>query len=73
MGMGKGSTNQLELSRNVIQELKIWIPTPRIQDKFEQLALGIHDKVKVLNGEIIRLAAARDILLPKLMNGEIEV
>ena len=73
MGMGKGSTNQLELSRNTIQELTIHVPTSKLKNKFESLTQPIHDKIALLNKEIKCLCEARDRLLSKLMNGELEV
>src|SRR5699024_3320423 len=38
MGMGKGSTNQLELSRGTIQDLDIYIPLKKVLNQFEQVA-----------------------------------
>ena len=73
MGMGKGSTNQLELSRGTIQDLGILIPTKEIRTEFEMLAQTIHDKIGVTSTEIAHLQNARDRLLPKLMSGEVEV
>ena len=73
MGMGKGSTNQLELSRNTIQELTVYVPTFELKIKFEALVQPIHDKISLLNKKIKYLYEARDRLLPKLMSGELEV
>ena len=72
-GMGKGSTNQLELSRSVIQELPFILPDPKTGMTFEVLTQAIHDKIAAQNEQIIALQTARDRLLPKLMSGEIEV
>ena len=73
MGMGKGSTNQLELNRGTIQDLTILVPTEEVVQKFEILAQAIHDKISVANNEITRLINARERLLPKLMSGEVAV
>ena len=73
MGMGKGSTNQLELSRGTIQDLDIYIPLKKVLNQFEQVAQPIHDKISVISKSILQLQTARDRLLPKLMNGEVEV
>lgn len=73
MGMGKGSTNRLELSRRTIQDLEILIPLEEIGQMFESLVQSIHDKISAVNAEIDRLQSARDRLLPKLMSGEVEV
>ena len=73
MGMGKGSTNQLELSRGTIQDLDIYVPPKKVLDQFEQIAQPIHDKISIISNSIIQLQTARDCLLPKLMSGEMEV
>ena len=73
MGMGKGSTNQLELSRGTIQDLDIYIPSKKVLNQFEQVAQPIHDKISVISKSILQLQTARDRLLPKLMSGEVEV
>ena len=71
--MGKGSTNQLELSRETIQNLVVFVPTKDIINRFELLAQTLHDKITMLSNEIIRLQEARDRLLPKLMSGEMKI
>lgn len=73
MGMGRGSTNQQELYRNVIEDLDILIPTVEALTKAENMFAIIHEKITALKDEIIRLSEARDRLLPKLMSGEIAV
>ena len=73
MGMGKGSTNQLELGRDTLKDLGILIPTKEIRKGFEMLTQPVHDKIGVVNSQIDYLVQARDRLLPKLMSGEVEV
>jgi len=73
MGMGRGSTNQQELYRGVIEGLQLFTPTEEILNKAENMFSAIHDKVTSLNSQIMLLTEARDRLLPKLMSGEIEV
>ena len=73
MGMGRGSTNQQELYRGVIENLQILTPTQEILNKAERLFSTIHDKITALNFQIGLLVEARDRMLPKLMSGEIEV
>lgn len=73
MGMGRGSTNQQELYRGVIEGLLILVPTQEILNKADNILSAIHDKITALNSQIGLLVEARDRLLPKLMSGEIEV
>ena len=73
MGMGRGSTNQQELYRGVIEGLQLLVPTQEILNKAENMFSAIHDKITSLNTQIIALVEARDRLLPKLMSGKLEV
>lgn len=73
MGMGRGSTNQQELYRNVIESLQILVPTQEILNKAEKMLSSMHHKVTALNSQILLLIEVRDRLLPKLMSGELEV
>ena len=70
MGMGRGSTNQQELYRGVIEGLQLLIPTQKILNRAENMLSAIHDKITTLNSQIGLLVEARDRLLPKLMSGE---
>lgn len=73
MGMGRGSTNQQELYKSVIEELSILIPSMSVQDEFEALVQPIHDQIALLVRSTEDLKSVRDCILPKLMSGEIEV
>lgn len=73
MGMGRGSTNQQELYRNVIESLQILVPTQEILNKAEKMLSSMYHKVTALNSQILLLIEVRDRLLPKLMSGELEV
>lgn len=73
MSAGKGSTNQLELSRETIGNCKILIPEQKIAEQAEKNLVTIHNKMKECSMQIARLREARDLLLPKLMSGEVEI
>lgn len=73
MNAGKGSTNQLELSRETIGNCKILIPERKIAEQAEKKFVAIHNKMKECSMQIARLRETRDLLLPKLMSGEVEV
>lgn len=73
MGMGRGSTNQQELYRNVIEDLDVFIPSSAVLYRAEQQLESLHKRITILKDENERLAEARDRLLPKLMSGEIAV
>ena len=73
MSAGKGSTNQLELSRETIGNCKILMPEQKIAEQAEKNFVAIHNKMKECSMQIARLREARDLLLPKLMSEEVEV
>lgn len=73
MGMGRGSTNQQELYRNVIEQLVVLCPSQDILLKAERVLGAIHCKIKKIYLQNNLLVESRDRLLPKLMSGEIEV
>ena len=56
-----------------INALEILIPNKDILEKFEKLTKPYFNKIKNCQLSIVNLQSARDKLLPKLMNGEIEV
>ena len=71
--MGKGSTNQTELSPAAIAECKILVPPKSLQWEFDDVVDAAYSQVTNLTAQNQKLRAARDLLLPKLMSGEIEV
>lgn len=70
MNAGRGSTNQLELSRETIGNCEFLVPEQQIATQAEKIMVGIHDKIRDCAMQNVRLREARDLLLPKLMSGE---
>lgn len=56
-----------------LKEEKIMIPTVKAANEFENNMTGIFSKIQNCRDEIIRCQKTRDLLLPKLMSGEVEV
>jgi type I restriction enzyme S subunit len=73
MGMGRGSTNQQELYRDVIERLVVLCPSQDILLKADRVLNAIHCKIKAVYLQNNLLVESRDRLLPKLMSGELEV
>ncbi len=69
--MGRGATQQTELSPTAIGESEILIPTKSLLDQFEELAAPIYQQVTNLVSQNQKMRTARDFLLPRLMTGEI--
>ncbi|MFZ4440347.1 MAG: restriction endonuclease subunit S [Syntrophales bacterium] len=71
--MGRGSTNQTELSRGQIGEIDILVPSHLLVQQFEEYSGPIFLQVSTLLEQNQKLKIARDLLLPRLMSGAIEV
>ena len=56
-----------------INAMKITIPEKEYLERFGGYAKVYFNKIKTLQGQNERLKIARDLLLPKLMSGEVEV
>jgi type I restriction enzyme S subunit len=71
--MGRGATNQTELSPGQIGDAAIQIPSKALMDEFESFVEPICRQLTNLDAQTQKLRAARDLLLPRLMSGEIAV
>ncbi len=71
--MGKGATNQLELSRVDIGSIHLVEPPQKLQEEFHQLVWPMLEQSEILTKMNQKLAEARDELLPKLMSGELSI
>lgn len=72
--LGKGATNQQELSRTDLAELvKVVIPTKDVLIKYDEFSSPIYESILMYQSQNQLLKEARDILLPRLMTGMIDV
>ncbi|MFZ2653932.1 MAG: restriction endonuclease subunit S [Victivallales bacterium] len=71
--MGRGATNQTELSAATIGESEITIPSRSLLLEFNLFVTPIFEQVANLHAQNNKAKAARDLLLPNLMNGGFEV
>lgn len=67
------ATTVIHIGKKDFDKFQITLPTEEILDKFDGLTDPILDQIVANRLENHRLAELRDTLLPKLMNGEIEV
>jgi len=59
------------LNRNDVHRIQVLLPPPMLLSLFEEQAMNFYQQVDVLTRTNERLAKARDLLLPKLMSGEL--
>lgn len=71
--MGEGATNQKELAKSRIAGTTIVVPRRSLQDDFGSFASSTSRQIQKLIEQIQKLAQARDLLLPRLMSGELTV
>ncbi len=73
MDMGVGSTNQTELNRDLIKNIPVVVPTDEVLGKFE---CGVYNWMVLKNQLVLKntnLRKTRDLLLPRLISGDIDV
>jgi len=56
-----------------ISEEKIVLPPEKIREKFEHLVSPLFDEIYSLGNQNQNLRQARDLLLPKLVTGELNI
>jgi type I restriction enzyme S subunit len=68
----KGST-MLNLNATVLRSVPILLPSRRLQVLYAEQAAPLRQMRDVLEEQNRKLRAARDLLLPRLMSGELAV
>lgn len=61
------------MTTKILDAMDVVIPDKETLEKFDKYAKVYFNKIKTLQGQNERLKAARNLLLPKLMNGKVEV
>ena len=69
---GEASHGTKKLETAVLASLPILIPDPLVQSEFRRLVEPMHDCWDTLTRHTQILAEARDLLLPRLMRGELK-
>ena len=70
-GNAKGTTYP-EINKGRFRAMDILVPDSALLQGFCDIALNIVHQVRVLKRSTLQLRQARDLLLPRLMNGELE-
>ena len=64
---------QVNLSTDTIKETAILVPPTLLMEKFSRITTNSYEKIFLNNKEIKVLTRIRDILLPKLISGELKI
>lgn len=73
MASSAGGTNVAHLSKSAIEEYELVLPARNVLEQLKNFISDIFEKQNVIEIENQKLAELRDLLLPKLMSGEIRV
>ena len=68
-----GGTTYKEINKSTFREMDIIVPNRPLLEEFNEFAYDTLRQVRLLKKQEAKLQAARDLLLPKLMSGEIAV
>jgi type I restriction enzyme S subunit len=72
-GVGSNGATMTNVNKTKFANIKVVYPTDNLVVKYNQFCKPLFEKILCLSKAIIMTEQARDRLLPKLMNGEIEV
>lgn len=71
--LGSNGATMVNVNKEKFGNVEVLIPNDKILERFAVITKPFFDKIKNCQLSIVNLQSARDKLLPKLMNGEIEV
>ncbi len=69
---GQGATMPM-LDRKVVHQVPVLLPAPDLMARFESFATEVYDQIDTLQRQNQQLTKARDLLLPRLMSGQLAV
>ena len=71
--LGSSGSTTSNLNKEQFSKIKISISNGKTMKEFDSCVQPMFEKIKSLKKENYELVTIRDTLLPKLMNGEIDV
>ena len=72
-GVGSNGATMTNVNKTKFSNIKVLYPTEDLVKKYNEFCKSIFDKILALSKAMLICEQSRDRLLPKLMNGEIEV
>jgi type I restriction enzyme S subunit len=71
--LGAGSTGQTELARTAVQGLEIIWPPESLRARYGATVRPMRELIAGLSTQAVNLASSRDLLLPRLISGQLSV
>lgn len=68
-----GSSGRQRVQVSCLAEYKVPLPPAHLLEMFDEVTIKCFEQIKVLMAQTDRLTKARDLLLPRLMSGEVAV
>ena len=72
-GVGSNGATMTNVNKTKFASLPVLYPSEELRDSYYSFCKPIFEKIYNLSLSVVRLKKSRDLLLPKLMSGEIEV
>ena len=73
LALAQGGATREALTKDTLSNFQILLPPPAMMTRYHLIASGIHRQREVLLRQIQNLRRTRDLLLPRLMSGQIDV
>jgi type I restriction enzyme S subunit len=71
--LAQGGATREALTKDTVSNFEIVLPPSPLMRRYDEMARGIHKQREVLLRQIQNLRRTRDLLLPRLLSGQIEV
>jgi len=68
-----GSSGRQRVNESCFDEFQVIIAPDRIMEEFDRFANACFDQIKLLDAQRERLNRARDLLLPRLIDGRVSI
>jgi type I restriction enzyme S subunit len=71
--LAQGGATREALTKDTVSNFEIVLPPRSLMKRYDSIARGIHGQREILLRQIQNLRSTRDLLLPRLLSGQIEV
>jgi type I restriction enzyme S subunit len=68
-----GGATMANVNKSKFEKLKVIKPSVFLLRQFHEICAPVFQQIEILSMQNVKLRGARDLLLPRLMNGEIAV
>ena len=73
LALAQGGATREALTKDTISNFEIVLPPPPLMKRYGDIGRGIHKQREILLGKIQNLRRTRDLLLPRLLSGQVEL